>query len=84
MIKLISIKNKTLAIDLIDKMLQLDPNERITCEQALEHPYLATFHDSDDEPEGYQFDDLYEAQEYSVDEWRSNLIFWLYFICFQI
>ena len=56
-------------------MLQLDPNERITCEQALEHPYLATFHDSDDEPEWYQFDDIYEAQEYSVDEWRSNLYF---------
>jgi serine/threonine protein kinase len=65
-------------------MLQLDPNERITCEQALEHPYLATFHDSDDEPEGYQFDDLYEAQDYTVDEWKSNFKIYFKYILLQI
>ena len=39
-----------LAIDLLDKMLIFDPAVRITCEQALEHPYLATWHDPTDEP----------------------------------
>ncbi len=28
------------AIDLLDKMLQLDPEYRITCEEALSHPYV--------------------------------------------
>ena len=62
------------AIDLIDKMLQLDPDERITCEEALEHAYLATLHDPDDEPEGQQFDDPYGVQDFSIDEWKSNLV----------
>ncbi|KAF8484123.1 kinase-like domain-containing protein [Russula emetica] len=39
-----------LAIDLLAKMLTLDPAERITCEQALEHPYLAVRHNITDEP----------------------------------
>lgn len=54
-------------------MLQLDPNERITCEQALEHPYLANFHDVADEPEGPKFDDSFEQQEYSITEWKGTL-----------
>ena len=39
-----------LALDLLVKMLTFDPAERITCEQALEHPYLAVWHDPADEP----------------------------------
>lgn len=61
------------AISLIDKMLQLDPSERLSCEQALEHPYLKTFHDVDDEPEGEPFDDFYESQEYPVHDWRDRI-----------
>eukprot|EP00218_Dolichomastix_sp_CCMP3274_P006726 CAMPEP_0170144364 /NCGR_PEP_ID=MMETSP0033_2-20121228/13439_1 /TAXON_ID=195969 /ORGANISM="Dolichomastix tenuilepis, Strain CCMP3274" /LENGTH=365 /DNA_ID=CAMNT_0010380859 /DNA_START=114 /DNA_END=1211 /DNA_ORIENTATION=- len=39
-----------LAVDLIDKMLVFDPLKRITVEEALEHPYLASLHDVNDEP----------------------------------
>ena len=38
------------AIDLIDKMLAFDPSNRITVDEALSHPYLASLHDVDDEP----------------------------------
>jgi mitogen-activated protein kinase 6 len=38
------------AIDLIDKMLVLDPAKRITVEEALAHPYLESLHDEVDEP----------------------------------
>ena len=31
-------------------MLVFDPTKRITVEQALEHPYLASLHDVSDEP----------------------------------
>lgn len=61
------------AIDLIDNMLQLDPQDRLTCESALEHPYLKTFHDVDDEPEGENFDDNYESQDYPVHEWKERI-----------
>ena len=38
------------AVDLIDKMLVFDPASRITVEEALSHPYLASLHDVSDEP----------------------------------
>ena len=38
------------AIDLIRKMLTFDPNQRITVEQALAHPYMSQLHYPDDEP----------------------------------
>ena len=38
-----------LATDLLDKLLQIDPDRRVTAEQALQHPYLANFADPDDE-----------------------------------
>ncbi|KAJ8626781.1 hypothetical protein MRB53_020091 [Persea americana] len=40
----------SLAIDLIEKMLAFDPRQRITVEDALAHPYLASLHDVSDEP----------------------------------
>lgn len=38
------------ALDLLSAMLRFDPRERISVCQALEHPYLAKYHDPDDEP----------------------------------
>ncbi|TFK57138.1 Pkinase-domain-containing protein [Heliocybe sulcata] len=38
------------AIDFLQKTLTFDPKKRITVDQALEHPYLAAYHDPLDEP----------------------------------
>uniref|UniRef100_A0A8C2ENJ2 Mitogen-activated protein kinase n=1 Tax=Cyprinus carpio TaxID=7962 RepID=A0A8C2ENJ2_CYPCA len=38
------------AMDLLGAMLRFDPRERISACQALAHPYLAKYHDADDEP----------------------------------
>ncbi|CAG9328205.1 unnamed protein product [Blepharisma stoltei] len=38
------------ALDLIRRTLQFNPLKRLTVEQALRHPYVAQFHNSDDEP----------------------------------
>ncbi|KAH8832603.1 kinase-like protein [Flagelloscypha sp. PMI_526] len=40
-----------LALDLLGKMLSFDPGARITVQEALCHPWLASYHDETDEPD---------------------------------
>lgn len=40
----------SIAIDLLKKMLVIDPDTRISAQDALRHPYLAPYHDPTDEP----------------------------------
>jgi len=52
------------AIDLLTKMLAFDPAKRISCEEALAHPYLAVWHDPLDEPVcQMQFDFSFEDED---------------------
>lgn len=39
-----------LGLDMLKKLLVFDPKERMTVEEALEHPYVSTYHDPEDEP----------------------------------
>ncbi|KAG8899559.1 Mitogen-activated protein kinase [Tulasnella sp. 417] len=53
-----------LAIDLLGKMLAFDPAKRISCEEALNHPYFAVWHDPNDEPVSQsKFDFAFEEEE---------------------
>eukprot|EP00058_Branchiostoma_floridae_P028122 XP_002613613.1 hypothetical protein BRAFLDRAFT_93656 [Branchiostoma floridae] len=63
------------AVDLLDKMLILDTDKRLTAEQALEHPYMRQYHDPTDEPTAAAYDDSFEKMELGVAEWRSKLIY---------
>lgn len=59
-----------LAIDLMERMLDLDSETRITAEQALAHPYLTQYADPSDEPTATPFDQSFENMELSIPEWR--------------
>ncbi|KAH9914828.1 CMGC/MAPK/ERK protein kinase [Fomitopsis serialis] len=53
-----------LAIDLLSQLLHFDPAKRITCDQALNHPYLAVWHDPADEPVcPTPFDFIFEEED---------------------
>jgi len=60
-----------LAIDLLEKMLVLDPDHRITSDEAIKHKYLEIYHDPDYEPTGEPFSDEYLNAELSVDKWKE-------------
>ena len=49
MTEFINYTNKD-CLDLLDKMLIINPAKRITAEEALKHPYLESLHDDADEP----------------------------------
>jgi mitogen-activated protein kinase 7 len=67
------------ALDLLEKLLAFDPAKRIGCPEALEHPYLAVWHDPVDEPScEVPFDFSFEREDSTngmrdliVDEVRS-------------
>ncbi|KAL1201945.1 Mitogen-activated protein kinase 13 [Cardamine amara subsp. amara] len=70
-----------MALDLAEKMLVFDPSKRITVEEALKQPYLASLHEINEEPtcpSPFSFD----FEETTLDEqdikelvWRESLHF---------
>uniref|UniRef100_A0A674ECN8 mitogen-activated protein kinase n=1 Tax=Salmo trutta TaxID=8032 RepID=A0A674ECN8_SALTR len=58
------------AVDLLEKMLVLDTDERITAAEALAHPYFSQYHDPDDEPEADPYDQSFESRELEIEEWK--------------
>ncbi|KAG9124629.1 Mitogen-activated protein kinase, partial [Ceratobasidium sp. 392] len=63
-----------LAIDLLGKLLAFDPAKRISCEEALAHPYLAVWHDPNDEPICSSTFDFGFEDEDSVEGMRQLIV----------
>ena len=65
------------AREVLGKMLSLDPAERLSCKQCLEHPYFAAYHDPDDEPTAlpfHEFDEGYsgDGSDVSIEQLKGN------------
>ena len=60
------------AIDLLEKMLDLDPDTRITATAALSHPYLSQYSDPTDEPVSEPYDQSFEEQDMDIESWKSE------------
>ncbi len=63
------------AIDLLEGMLVLDPEVRLTAKNGLLHPYLSEFHDPENEPVSPAYDDSFESLDLAVSEWKSESIY---------
>ena len=64
-----------IGLELLEKMLKLDPLERITAEKALEHPYLTKYHDVDDEPVCFSsFDFSFDSRALTKDCLKESII----------
>lgn len=62
-----------LALDLLERMLDLDPDTRISTAEALQHEYLKLYYDPSDEPVTQQSDHSYEKENYNLPTWREKI-----------
>eukprot|EP00123_Amoebidium_parasiticum_P004002 comp15299_c0_seq1/m.12125 comp15299_c0_seq1/g.12125 ORF comp15299_c0_seq1/g.12125 comp15299_c0_seq1/m.12125 type:complete len:390 (-) comp15299_c0_seq1:175-1344(-) len=70
------------AMDFLKRVLVFDGRYRITAAQALEHPFLADFHDPADEPVAEEpFDSSFETQELDTPQWKR--LVWLEIVAFH-
>ncbi|KAK5581277.1 hypothetical protein RB653_001308 [Dictyostelium firmibasis] len=63
------------ALDLLKKLLQFNPDKRITAEEALAHPFVTQFHNPAEEP---HFDRIIkisidDGQKFPIAEYRNRL-----------
>ncbi|XP_041050842.1 mitogen-activated protein kinase 12-like isoform X4 [Carcharodon carcharias] len=61
-----------LAVDLMEKMLVLDADKRLSAAEALIHPYFEPFRDLEDETKPEPFDDSLDQLKLSVDLWKKH------------
>ncbi|CAL8363845.1 unnamed protein product [Lota lota] len=59
------------AVDMLEEMLLLDPEMRLTATQGLSHPFLSEYHDPESEPGAQAYDDSFESLELDIGEWKS-------------
>ncbi|XP_060736917.1 mitogen-activated protein kinase 13 [Tachysurus vachellii] len=58
------------AVDLLEKMLVLDTDTRVTADGALAHSYFNELRDADDCPEPKPYDDSYDNATLPLEEWK--------------
>lgn len=66
--------NASQARDLLSKMLVIDPNNRISVDEALNHPYIRIWREESEvnAPAPRTYDESFEQQERSVDDWKGK------------
>ncbi|GAB4820389.1 hypothetical protein N2152v2_007435 [Parachlorella kessleri] len=63
------------ALDLMEKLLQFNPDKRISADEALRHPFCAQFHNAADEPSAPNIITIPidDNTKYSISEYRDRL-----------
>lgn len=60
------------AVDLLEKMLVLDADARLTADGALAHSYFDGLRDPEDWPEPASYDDSYDNATLPLEEWKRE------------
>ncbi|OBS73051.1 hypothetical protein A6R68_12344 [Neotoma lepida] len=58
------------AVNLLEKMLVLDAEQRVTAAEALAHPYFESLRDTEDESKAQKYDDSFDDVDRTLEEWK--------------
>lgn len=59
-------------MNLLEKMLVLDAERRVTAAEALTHPYFESLRDTEDEPKAQKYDESFDDMDRTLDEWKRE------------
>ncbi|GAB1599368.1 mitogen-activated protein kinase HOG1-like [Argonauta hians] len=62
------------AIDLLDKMLQLDVDVRLNVENALKHEFFKINYDPRDQIQAEVFENIFEDMDLNLSEWKNLVL----------
>lgn len=60
------------AVCVLESMLLLDPDSRVTAAEALSLPYFSVFREPDEETEALPYDHSLDNTDHTVDEWKRH------------
>lgn len=60
------------AVSVLEKMLLLDPEQRVSASEALELPYFTEFRDTDEETEALPYDQTMDNTDLPLDQWKRK------------
>uniref|UniRef100_A0A3P8WIK5 mitogen-activated protein kinase n=1 Tax=Cynoglossus semilaevis TaxID=244447 RepID=A0A3P8WIK5_CYNSE len=60
------------AVCVLEKMLLLDPEQRVSASEALELPFFSEFRDTDEETEALPYDQTIDNMDLQLDQWKRH------------
>ncbi|KAF3859097.1 hypothetical protein F7725_021496 [Dissostichus mawsoni] len=62
----------TTAVCVLEKMLLLDPEQRVSASQALDLPFFSEFRDTEEETEAQPYDQTMDNTDLPLDQWKRH------------
>lgn len=60
------------AVCVLEKMLLLDPEQRVTASEALDLPFFSEFRDTEEETEALPYDQTMDNTDLPLDQWKRE------------
>ncbi|XP_072311151.1 mitogen-activated protein kinase 12b isoform X2 [Eucyclogobius newberryi] len=60
------------AVSVLEKMLLLDPEERVSAAESLELPFFSEFRDTDEETEALPYDQTMDNTDLPLEQWKRH------------